>query len=193
MRLRSFISLASVIAFGLAAAVAAPRGTQGTAQPKVQLPAAVAKAIKDNCPTLEIAKVDVTKEEGVTLYDVEFTGTQGEIEIAEDGTVLDIATVIAMKDVPKAAADVIAKHAQGAKVTRVERSEVRAEIKPGGVPALVKLAIPKTVYEAELTKGSLVAEIQVAPDGTVVEAPDWNGKKDDTGEKEDAPKPKIKK
>ncbi len=180
--------------FVLSAVMAGPDvlADQGTSKTEVPLPAAVARAIKDNCPTFEIKKVDVTKENGVTLYDVEFKGNQGEIEIAEDGTVLDIATVIEMKDVPKAAADVIAKFALGAKITRVERSQVRAELEPGNKGRLLKLAKAKIVYEAELTKGTQAAEIQVAPDGKVIEEPAWGAKKDEKEDVEDAPKPNVK-
>jgi hypothetical protein len=167
----------AVLILGLTASVS--WAVQGAAKAKVELPAAVAKVVKDNCPNKEIDTVTVEKTAGVALYDIEFKGTQGEIEIAEDGTVIDIATVITMQDVPKAAADVIRKHAQGAQITRVERSDVRAEVKTeGGKGAVVEFATPKVVYEAELAKGKQTAEIQVAPDGAIVEAPKWGAKRD---------------
>ncbi|MBE3135112.1 MAG: hypothetical protein IMZ55_16725 [Acidobacteria bacterium] len=138
--------------------------------------------------------VTAEKTGGITLYDVEFAGTQGEIEVAEDGTVIDVSVVINMTDVPRAAADTIQKHATGAKIGRVEKSDVRAEIKEQGAKStIVKLATPKVVYEAELIKGKVTAEILVAPDGKVVEAPDWSGKDEKKEENEQADKPKVKK
>jgi hypothetical protein len=143
----------------------------------VELPPAVAKAVAVNCPGAEIDKMTVEKEAGINLYDIEFKAGRGEIEVAEDGTVMDIATIITMKDIPKPAADAILKAAAGASITQLERSEVRAEIKEAaGKGAIVKLAVPKYVYEAELVKGEAKGEVQVAPDGQVVEGPKWAGK-----------------
>jgi len=151
---------------------------------KVELPPAVAKAVKDNCPGAEIGSVDLEKEAGMTLYDIEFKAGRGEIEVAEDGTVMDIATIIAMKDVPKAAAEAIQKAAPGATVKQIERSEVRAEIKKEGEKGtLVKLASPRYVYEADLVKGKQKAEVQVAPDGKIVEAPKWKAEEAEENEK----------
>jgi len=94
---------------------------------------------------------------------------------------MDIATIIALKDVPKAAADAIQKAAEGGTIKQLEKSEVRAEIKKEGEKGtIVKLATPKYVYEAEIIKGNQTGEIQVDPDGKIVEALKWSTK----GEKE---------
>jgi hypothetical protein len=141
-------------------------------KPKTELPAAVAKAVKDNFPTAEIDKVDVEKSAGISLYDIEFKGGKGEIEVAQDGTVIDVATIVDMKDIPKPAAEALQKAAVGGvTIKQVERSEVRAEVKNGKV---VRLASPKYVYAAELVKGKQTGEMQVAPDGKVVEALKWS-------------------
>jgi hypothetical protein len=148
---------------------------------KVELPAAVAKAVKDNVPDAEIDILTVEKEGGIVLYDIEFKAGRGEIEVAEDGTIMDIATIISMTDLPKAAAEAIQKAAEGATIKQLEKSEVRAELKiEGEKGTIVKLASPKYVYEAEIVKGSQKGEIQVDPDGKIVEALKWSAK----GEKE---------
>jgi len=181
----------------LALAVAGPSAWAGqkaqapAAKGKVDLPPAVAKAVKVNCPGAEIDKMDVEKEAGINLYDIEFKAGRGEIEVAEDGTVMDIATIIALKDVPKGAADAIRTAAGGATIKQIEKSEVRAEIKKAGDKGtLVRLTTPRYVYEAELVKGQQRAEVQVAPDGQVVEAPKWTAgtaeKKEEAEEKEEA-------
>ena len=140
----------------------------------VELPAAVAKAVKANFPNAEIGSAEVEKEAGINLFDIEFKDDQGEIEVAEDGTVMDLATIVAMTEVPKAAAEAISKAAQGATIKQIEKSEIRAEIKKEGEKGtLVKLDNPKYVYEAELSKGNQRGEIQVAPDGKIVEALKW--------------------
>jgi hypothetical protein len=148
---------------------------------KVELPEAVAKAIKDNVPDAEIDILTVEKEAGITLYDIEFKAGKGEIEVAADGTVMDIATIISWADLPKAAAEAIKKATEGATIKQLEKSEVRAELKiEGEKGTIVKLATPKYVYEAEIVKGNQTGEIQVDPDGKIVEALKWNAK----GEKE---------
>ncbi len=148
---------------------------QAKADPKrSRLPAAVLKAIDANCPGAEIDKLDVEDEAGIKLYDVEFKAGRGEIEVAEDGTVLDVATIVPLKDVPEAVAAVIRKAAGTSGVRQVEKSEVRARIeKKDGKGRLVPVAPPQFVYEAELAKGG---EIEVAADGKVVEGPKAEGK-----------------
>ena len=118
------------------------------------------------------------KEAGINLYDIEFKDDKGEIEVAEDGTVMDLATIVAMTDVPKAAAEAISKAAEGASIKEIEKSEIRAEIKKEGEKGtIVALDHPRYVYEAELSKGNERGEIQVAPDGKIVEALKWTAKK----------------
>ena len=146
-------------------------------QAKVELPPAVAKAVNDNRPNTQIETLEVETESGITLYDIEFKSGQGEIEVAQDGTVLDIATIVEMKDIPKAAADVIQKAAEGARIKELEKSEIRAEIKKEGEKGkVVKLANPKYVYEAELLKGDKTGEIEVTADGKVIEELKWKVK-----------------
>ena len=142
---------------------------------KVELPAAVEKAVKDNVPGAEIEILTVEKEGGIALYDIEFKAGKGEIEVAEDGTVMDIATIISWADLPKAAAEAIKKATEGATIKQLEKSEVRAELKiEGEKGTIVKLATPKYAYEAEIVKGNQTGEIQVDPDGKIVEALKWN-------------------
>ena len=192
---RVALTMMSIFVLGLVLAAspiwAGRQGQEQTKKAKMELPPAVAKAVQVNCPGAEIDKMDREKEAGIILYDIEFMAGRGEIEVAEDGTVMDIATIITMKDLPKAAAEAIYKAAAGAEIKQIEKSEVRAEIKKEGEKGtLVKLASPRYVYEAELVKGEQKGEIQVAPDGTVVEGLKWNKEeaeeKDELGEKDEA-------
>jgi hypothetical protein len=149
------------------AASAAEAGAQDKARSKDRknLPAAVSKAIQENRPGAEIDKLDVEKDSGIAFYDVEFKAGQGEMDIAEDGTVLDIATVIDMKDLPEPVAAAIRTAAKGKPIKQLERSEVRAEIvKEGGKARISKLSTPKYVYEAEFSSG----EVEVTPEGKVI-------------------------
>jgi hypothetical protein len=188
MRLTFVFTLALVLT--ASSGWARQEGQEHAKKANVELPAAVAKAIKDNVPNAEIDRAEVEKEAGINLYDIEFKAGRGEIEIAEDGTVMDLATIVAIKDTPRPAAEAIQKAAGGAKIQQVEKSEIRAEIKEeGGKGTIVKLATPKYVYEAELVQGEKRGEVQVAPDGKIVEGPKWGGeeeKEEELGEKEEA-------
>ena len=157
----------SVVAFF---ALAISTGFASEQRSKAELPAAVARTVMDNCPNAEIAAVEVEKSGGVTLYDIEFKGGRDDIKVAEDGSVIDIATIIKVKELPPAALSAIQNAAPGATIKQVEKSEVRAEVIHGRV---VKLARPRLSYGAEMVKGNQHAEVQVSLDGKVIEAPKW--------------------
>ena len=138
-----------------------------------QIPATVVEAIKNNCPNCVIGKATREVENGVTIYDFEFKGGQGEMDVAEDGSVIDRETIVQMTEIPSAALDAIKKGAPGATIKQVAKDEVRAELKKGKV---IKLDTPRYLYEADLVKGNKVAEIEVSSEGQVTEAPKWRKK-----------------
>src|SRR5262249_3632952 len=106
----------------LIAAVAAAQDARKSPKPP-RLPAAVLQEIQTNTPGAEIDKPEGEKESGITLYDIEFKGGRGEIEVAEDGTVIDVTTIVDVKDVPEAAVAAIKAAAKGKAVKRFERAE----------------------------------------------------------------------
>ncbi len=168
-----------VLAAAAGASMAVVGAGESAAQAKVdakrsRLPAAVARAVDENRPGAEIDTLEIEKEAGITLYDIEFKGDRGEIEVAEDGTVLDVTSCGELKDVPPPAAEVIQKAARDHAIKRVEKSEVRSRIvKEGGKGRLSALATPEYVYEAEFAKGG---EIEVAANGRIIRAPRFMGK-----------------
>ena len=98
---RTFVFVTAIVV----AAPAARAFAQGKGESQRScLPAAVARVVEQNRPGAEIATLEIEKEAGITLYDIEFKDGRGEIEVAQDGTVLDVTDVIEMKDVPEAAA-----------------------------------------------------------------------------------------
>jgi hypothetical protein len=87
------------------------------------------------------------------------------MDVAEDGTVLDIATVIELKNVPEVVAAAIRTAAKGKSIKQLTRSEVRAEIvKEGGKGRISKLATPRYVYEAEFSRG----EVEIDSEGKII-------------------------
>ena len=167
-----------VVLLALTASVsqAMQEGTKEEKLKPTKLPPAVAQAIKTNCTNCSIGKTTREIENGVRVYDIEFKSGQGEIAVAEDGSVIDRETVVSLNDVPAAALEAIQKAASNSKVKQVVKGEIRAELRDGQI---VKLTSPRYVYEAELVKGNQRAEIEVTPDGQIIEAPDWKkGTKD---------------
>ena len=142
---------------------------------EVELPAAVIEAIKADFPDAQIDTVEVSEEAGITLYDIEFKDDMGEIEGAQDGTVIDITTVITMEEIPEAAAKVLLMAAEGCTSKRLEKSEVRSEIKVEGEEGtIVKLDSPRYIYEAELLKDDQIGEIEVDADGKIIKELSWD-------------------
>jgi len=166
----------------LASDACAAEGTCGgteKAKQKVELPAAAAEAVKAAFPKAKIEKVKTEDEDGIMVYEVELEEgkTETEVTVSADGLLLEIETEVEMKDVPKAAADVIAKAADGATIKEIEKEEIRAEVKKeNGTPRIVKLEKAKVVFSAELVKGDQKGEIEVAADGKVVEELKWKAK-----------------
>jgi len=169
-------ALILVVVASIATITVGQTNQEGAKEQKVtrsQLPVAVAQAIETNCVSCSIDKATREVENGVTVYDIEFKHRQGEIAVAEDGSVIDRETVVAVNDVPAAALDAIRKGASGGRIKQVAKGEIHAELKDG---VIIKLASPRYLYEAELMKGNQVAEIEVTPEGQVTEAPQWRRK-----------------
>jgi hypothetical protein len=165
MTMRLLVAIAAVLVAMLWNGPSAAGQVQTDRNGSRKLPAPVAKALQDNRPGADIDKLSIEHEHGVTVYDFEFKARQGEMDVTEDGTVLDIATVIDAKDLPEPVAATIRREAKGRAIKQLSKSEVRAEIvAKGGKGRVSQLATPKYVYEAEFSRG----EIEVAADGTVI-------------------------
>lgn len=137
-----------------------------------KLPDGVTNTFRGKWPKAVIEKIDVTEENGVNVYDIEFVDGKmdKETDIAEDGTMLEFTHVIPTKEIPAAPLKSIREAAKGAKLGRLEMIEIDYTTEAGKV---VKL--PGTVwrYAAEMTKKGQSAEIIVNADGTVSETPNW--------------------
>ena len=163
-----------ILCSGAMSAAPAAQEKQAAASAAPTLPPAVANVVKQYRPKAVIDKLTVEQQAGTDLYDIEFKGTEGEMEVAADGRIIDIVAIVQMNSLPRAAADAIQKVTReaGAKIVRLEKSEVHSEIADGKIVALPQF---KYLYEAELVKKSgQTGEVTVAPDGTIVEGPKWD-------------------
>lgn len=144
-------------------------------EPKTELPAPVQAAVDAYFPDAEIDFVEVVDEDGITLYDIEFKADRGEIELAADGTIIDVVTIVTMEDLPEAAALAIQKATEGMTIKRLEKAEVHSEItREGETAAIVTLETFKYVYEAELEQDGRTGEITVDAEGNIVEELKWD-------------------
>lgn len=145
-------------------------------KPESRLPEEVAQVVKQYFPAAEAEAVETEKVAGTTLYDIEFKENQGEIELAADGTIIDISKVVSWEELPEVVAQAIKEvvAANNANVTRIERAEVHAEIKGEGEAATInKVDTPYFLYEAELKKDGQKGEITVDSTGKIIEGPKW--------------------
>jgi hypothetical protein len=144
----------------------------------VTLPDPVMKTFKNTFPKAEISKLDMDEENGVTVYDIEFTdgATEKETDIAADGTMLEFTVVIGTKDTPAAVMQAVQKAAKGAEIKRIEQIQISHETRDGKV---IKWTKPAMHYAVELAKGTRRTEIVLDPNGTVVEPAKWGPAKEE--------------
>ena len=172
-------ALARIVLFALTSSTAVTAEQAGEQRVKPsQFPAAVAATVKTNCRNCRVAKATREVENGVTVYDIEFRNGRGEMDIAEDGSMIGRETIVKVRSVPATAMKAIRKAAAGGRIKQIVRDETHAELKDGNI---VKLSAPTYVYEADLVKRGRVAEVEVSPEGEITEPPKWRKK----GTKED--------
>jgi hypothetical protein len=116
-RVASWLSLTAVVGLVLVAASAA-------ADEKIPLdkvPKAVLDAIKGRFPGADITSVEKENEDGKVVYDVELKhqGRKYEMDIKEDGTILEIEKEVTAKDVLEVVTKAIETKYPGAKVEEV--------------------------------------------------------------------------
>lgn len=132
----------------------------------------------------------VKLDKALRLYEVEYVPARGkgrmETLFSADGTMIESDLRIPVKEVPRAVMATVAKEAGGAKVTAAEKEIVYARIKPEGV---VGLNQPLVIYELELSRNGMEAEIEVMANGKLVSLSQWekvdNDEDDDDDEEED--------
>ncbi len=156
------------VASGLAAAVLAGPllvATVSSAQEKEKLdvtkiPKAVMDALKSKFPKPEITTWSKATEGGSVVYDIEFkqAGRKCEMDVKEDGTIINIEREIAAKDLPAAVARAVEKKYPKATfkdIMEIKEVKGREEVLEG--------------YEVVLvTADRKDVELTLAPDGKIV-------------------------
>src|SRR5262249_8922638 len=119
--MRSLIGRAGVAAVAGGGVLAAVAGAgRGEGAPG-QGPAKGPSAGEARFPGAELTSVEKETEEGKVVYDIELKhhGRKYEMDIHEDGTVIEIEKVVAAKDVPQAVTKGVLAKYPGARITEV--------------------------------------------------------------------------
>ena len=149
------------VLFGLILVTNAPL-VGGTKEEKItadKLPKKVMDAVKSWFPEPEFTKLTKETTGDKVIYDLEFKykGRKYEMDIKEDGTVLEIEKEVALKDLPEAVTKAL--KAKYAKATIKEAMEVNLVMGK-------KLTLDH--YEVILETNGKTMEVTVSPDGTKV-------------------------
>jgi len=94
-------------------------------------------------------------------------GGQRDVEVGEDGTMIERVTFVKLNDVPKAVIDTMMKAANGGRIENVKRIEKFADEKSG------KLDTPKVEYNGWLRKEGHSSMVLVSEDGKVIAHGAW--------------------
>jgi uncharacterized membrane protein YkoI len=140
-----------------------------------ELPAAVAKAIKDAAGDAKIGKVVLEEEDGTPAYEAAWTtnGRKHEITVDKTGKVLSLEEIIPLAEAPEVVRAAIQKEAGDGKVAEVEKVQANG----------------KTVFEVTIKKGKNEATITFDEAGKVLEREgeekDGKDEDDEKGEKKE--------
>jgi uncharacterized membrane protein YkoI len=159
---RIFGGLGVSALFGLVLMAATARSGGDKAEKITQdkLPKKVLDAVKSWFPEPDFTSITKETTDGKVAYDLEFKykGRKYEMDIKEDGTVLEIEKEVAVKDLPEAVAKALkAKHA---KATIKDIMEVNL---------VTGKNLKLDHYEVILEMDGKTIEVTVSPDGKKVE------------------------
>ncbi|WZO98073.1 PepSY-like domain-containing protein [Isosphaeraceae bacterium EP7] len=127
------------------------------------VPRAVMDSLKKAFPKAEIVEAEKETEDGKVSYEVELKDGEKSVEVAlkADGTILEVETEVAAKDLPKAVTAALLAKYPG---STIEKAEQVVTFEGGE---------EKKAYEVELTTAAKKeVEVRVSPEGKVGEPED---------------------
>jgi uncharacterized membrane protein YkoI len=119
------------------------------------VPTAAQAVIQTHTSGGKIEKITCDKDDGKHFYKVEYQkdGREFELEVDEDGKVMEMEEILAMEDLPPAVQATVKTETAGGKI-----KELALETEDG-----------KTFYEVEFEKDGKEHKVKIAEDGTVLE------------------------
>jgi uncharacterized membrane protein YkoI len=163
------------IAVMVAAALVAgcSQGLQKTSAEFNKLPTAVQKTVKSEAPNAEIASVNETKRDGMTVYEIAFTdeGKNPKIVLAQDGTILRNDTAVGA--VGSASIDIKGSASTKSQLSALPepvRKTVQKQVGNAEIAAVNKKDDNgRVIYEIEFKDAGKNPTLKVAADGSIVE------------------------
>jgi uncharacterized membrane protein YkoI len=140
-----------------------------------KLPPSVQKSVKSHAPKAEIAKVNETKRDGMTVYEVEFAdpGTNPKMVFAADGTILRDDTA-ALGAAGKASMEVKGSASAKSQLSALPepvRKTVQSRAGNAEIAGVTKKDDNgRVIYEVEFKDTGKNPTMRVAADGTIVES-----------------------
>lgn len=175
--------LMSIAVLGMVLFAAMTNGKESK-EKMAELPKLVTAAIQNLFPSATVEKAQ-PENISVAAYEVELkegTETRSAI-VSSEGVVVSVESKVAAETLPGAVSKAISEKAKGAKILGIEKDETYME------PQLVKLAQPKTIYEAKVVLDGKTYEIAVDAAGTVLEMKAAESDKKNHEEGDDNEKP----
>jgi len=122
--MRAILGLAGIVVVAGFVALPAVAGTDDKKAEKLALdkiPKKIMHAIKNRFPNAEIKSAEKETEDGKVVYDIELKheGRKYEMDIQEDGTIVEIEKEIKLKDLPEAVSKAIKAKYPDAKIEEI--------------------------------------------------------------------------
>jgi len=135
-----------------------------------QLPAAVMAALENTCPGGVIQEIEMEIDDGELVYEVEVEigDKECDLTITAEGTIKETAQEMSMDEVPVAVQKTLALFVN-ANVKEIE------QVQEDG----------KVVYECEMKMGKRSFEVEISPDGHILELESRQGKGGDDDDDHD--------
>ena len=140
-----------------------------------KLPPSVQKAVKSHAPRAEIANVNETRRDGMTVYEVEFAdpGANPKMVFAADGTILRDDTA-ALGAAGKASMEVKGSASAKSQLSALPepvRKTIQARVGNAEIAGVSKKDDNgRVIYEIEFKDAGKNPTMKVAADGTIVES-----------------------
>ncbi len=135
-------------------------GADEAAEKAPLLTAAAQQAILKAFPAATIDEVDTESEDGVEYFEVELeqAGKKLDVEVSAEGVIGEVGSAVQMEELPEAVAKIVVDTTKGARITRVEKHEVRGVAKDG---KFVPVTPPEVGFEVKYTVNGRPAFIHV--------------------------------
>jgi len=152
--------------------VGCSQGVQQTSAEFNKLPAAVQKTVKSHAPQAEIASVNETKRDGMTVYEIAFTdeGKNPKIVVAPDGTILRNDALGAAGSASIEVKGSATAKSQLSALPEPVRKTVQKQVGSAEIASVNKKDDNgRVIYEIEFKDAGKNPTMRVAADGTIVE------------------------